>query len=306
MAEAQLQSILLRQPFDIRLVLYSHIDLPPFSECRDYSGFFLCCRQVKDEIGHEATLQIKLYLSDLEKHEDNKDARLNLIPPASAFNSPTITVRIPFDYPEDRWHHDAYTISQRNVFDFTYRHKSFETHESIAPTIRPLLSLFLSCINFELVPTEDTIHRITEEETQFADRSNLIQHTPLGVLIGQYSSLDVIARFGLHMHCTGQQVLNTTNMTLQWDFRPPGQCLESENNGEWLDGPKFDDIAIRGAQHTDSFTMDRRAGRVEWDLDKQCHAKYLERKRVEGSGCSWYDDVLDREDWGDELDWELA
>ena len=53
-------SLLLEQPQDIRNLIYTFITLPPFDGWEDYSGFYLSCRQIREEILFEAARNLRV------------------------------------------------------------------------------------------------------------------------------------------------------------------------------------------------------------------------------------------------------
>jgi hypothetical protein len=67
MYESQPESQLLRQAYEIRLAIYSHIDLPPFDGHEEYFCLFLVCRQLKHETEHEAKLRLNAFLEKMER-----------------------------------------------------------------------------------------------------------------------------------------------------------------------------------------------------------------------------------------------
>jgi hypothetical protein len=185
MYESQPESQLLRQAYEIRLAVYSHIDLPPFDGHAAYAGLFLACRQLKHETEHEAKLQFNAFLEKMERrigveHEtlrqdwQHTDAggggKIEITRPESAFSYPEVTVHIPFliPCPEDEWHH-FYCPQRRCRYSpavpVRYDHKDQEWHYKVTvdALLIPLEDLFerthFSRVNIHLtLPEESSKH----------------------------------------------------------------------------------------------------------------------------------------------------
>ncbi|KZM28028.1 uncharacterized protein EKO05_0002057 [Ascochyta rabiei] len=115
MTVSHLNSFLGRLPYDVRLELYSYITLPPFEGWSDYSGLWLSCRQLYEEVDREGTRQLRIYLQSISGYDsiksdhdgtpegcsDGAEQHLSLEfeAPSSIFGFPPIGVKIPFLLP---------------------------------------------------------------------------------------------------------------------------------------------------------------------------------------------------------------
>ncbi|KAF2689460.1 hypothetical protein K458DRAFT_462484 [Lentithecium fluviatile CBS 122367] len=115
MIEPQPESTLLQLPYEIHIAICSH--MPPFHDCDEYFGLFLCCKQVYNEVEREAVFSLNAYLQQFEKvATPNTEGptplpgMISITAPTRAFGETDIEVKLPFVLPslEHIWHHVVY------------------------------------------------------------------------------------------------------------------------------------------------------------------------------------------------------
>lgn len=143
MATTEGSLFLSRLTHDTRLAIYAYLVLPPFDNCRDYSGLWLSCRQLYNEIDDEGTRQLRIYLRDVARpsvetpgiNDSSQDAArsrldvgrcldLQFIEPTSVLGRVVVSVEALFSLPpmEYDWH---FELPQR----FMGRDSSGRPHE---------------------------------------------------------------------------------------------------------------------------------------------------------------------------------
>lgn len=114
---------------DVRLAIYARIVLPPFEGCREYLGLPFSCRQIYNEIDHEGTRRLRMFLQDvcrtsIAKHEDDRPLQeaawvsdsmggylqLQFKEPTSVLRPVVVFIKVPFTLPPTG--HDWYLQPQ--------------------------------------------------------------------------------------------------------------------------------------------------------------------------------------------------
>jgi hypothetical protein len=67
-------------PFDIRLLVCDHMDLPPFAKAKDSRGLYLSCWKAKAEMDDQAPARLRAYLLNLRHKYRTEVARLQGAP----------------------------------------------------------------------------------------------------------------------------------------------------------------------------------------------------------------------------------
>jgi hypothetical protein len=133
MYEPQPLSLLLSQAYEIRLAIYSHIDLPPFDGHEEYFSFFLACHQLKHELERETRLWLKAYLAKVERkvvaeYQEQKGVEpvadavalqtIQISQSRSPKGFPELSATVPLYLPQFQhdWHHFLYSKYEGGCF----------------------------------------------------------------------------------------------------------------------------------------------------------------------------------------------
>ncbi|KAF2246105.1 hypothetical protein BU26DRAFT_553063 [Trematosphaeria pertusa] len=90
--------------YDVRITTYEHIDdLPPFARQTEFAGFFLSCRQAKQELEEAATLRLTKYLNQFKAEFEQKTGFTVGIPTISTFyDLRVLKINLPFAAIQDK------------------------------------------------------------------------------------------------------------------------------------------------------------------------------------------------------------
>ncbi|KAF2116741.1 hypothetical protein BDV96DRAFT_34172 [Lophiotrema nucula] len=231
------KSTLLAIPYDIRIVLYSHIDLPPFDGHHDFRGLLLSCQQISSEVQKEAALRTKNFLDSVEQQQSDTNIapewrwKLSSYTLQSLGTLCNVTISLPFhvpvDYRNQRWHDFGYIHSA--LMGNTARLHDTDIHLShLSRTLASLKPLFSLCLKALLINLEAGFEAAAQLRAgQAMIRGSLpsfpVHYVPLGIVIYAYeTSLACLCREAIEESTELSNKLRTPfnirTLTLEWSF----------------------------------------------------------------------------------------
>ncbi|KAI8941488.1 hypothetical protein NX059_002705 [Plenodomus lindquistii] len=246
--EPQPSSLLLSQPFEIRLAIYSHIALAPFECHKESKGLKLVCRQLRHEVQRESLFKFDSFLRKLEQrvgllygepsnvddHDNVASSSVKIDHYIGSAGHPEIIIKLPFSWPkpEENWRH--YEFGNMNDDSILHPHREGERDrwqsrayigrvEEILAPIDILFGLDCACIRIHLIH-HGSIAEIPCEKGPYsrAEMQNVPPYlgmSPVGALMEVWiSKISKDMRMRMANWRTKGESFQCTTTLIEWDF----------------------------------------------------------------------------------------
>ncbi|KAF1963017.1 hypothetical protein CC80DRAFT_487442 [Byssothecium circinans] len=224
-APERLNSPLLVAPYEVRLAVYSHMNLPPFDGYTQIFGFF-SCKQIREEIKIEARLRLSSYLHNIEEkaivelndyakefNDQFSSSPIRVRTLETRFLRPEVTVTLPFLLPPKHWTQE-------------YEHRLLTKRLIVIAT--PILQLHLRSITFRF-SVGDSIKRHIQESNALVDRNPgrvmwydtipALCWAPIGHVIHYHvQEIANCCSVALHNFLKDGEPPHTTQLLLHWNM----------------------------------------------------------------------------------------
>ena len=234
----QPSSILLRVTYEIRLAIYDLLPLPAINdtnETRDFQGFYYSCRQIKQEIEHEAARKLKRLFTHVEEkcNSSLENGGMFITHPSNLLQSRHIIIHIPFRFLDTNKPHGG------NIHGTEKPEGCYSVFKPDLDVIWPLFKIRLSHIMIRLYLPKEAFDYL-RQNIGYLTVISAPAHYPLGrlpltsTLIGarleEYiQAIDGICCASVY-RCRLARVVYTTKVVLEWNFKEAGTCFYELNN----------------------------------------------------------------------------